>query len=296
LSWHVRFAKWPVLVAIAVVAVAYFLQDDFVRICLMSLKHFVPFAKAPAPNVLTNSGYLRVVSCRLIWWALIGWLVFWIDPESLAQIIALKPGAPREFLGGLAIGVLAMTAIILTTVVVGDAHLTQAPGSSWEHAVFGARWLIAEIVGAAGEELLYRGLIFLLAARLIGAPGAAVVSALVFVLDHGGNPGASAIWMVRLFAASLLLSYSVVRTKALWWAIGYHAGWNFGSAPTFGAAGSGYINQGHILTYIPVGSRLMTGGSVGPEGSILAFFAVLIATCALIITVPSAERTSKRLL
>ena len=295
MGWHVRFAKWPVLVAIAVVAVAYFLQDDFVRICLMLLKHFVSFAKAPAPNVLTNSGYLRVVFCRLIWWVLIGWLVFRIDPESLAQTITLRPHATREFLGGLAIGVLAMAAIILTTVVVGDAHLTQAPGSSWEHVVFGARWLIAEIVGAAGEELLYRGLIFLLAARLIGAPGAAAVSALIFVVDHGGNPGASAIWMVRLFAAGLLLAYSVVRTKALWWAIGYHAGWNFGSAPTFGAAGSGYINQGHILTYIPVGSRLMTGGNVGPEGSILAFVAVLIATCALIITVPPAERASKQL-
>ena len=253
------FPKRAALIAVAVLVAALFLQDVFVQQCLAGLKHFVTFAPRPAPNVMTNSGYLRVVCCRLLWWSLAGWLIFRIDPEPFVKTLRARPVAGREFLGGLAIGFLVMAAIILCTVALGDAQLSLAPGSLWGRVAFGARWLTGEIIGAAGEEILYRGLIFLIAARLIGVPGAAVVSSLLFALGHGANPGASVIWMVRLFAAGLLLCYSVVRSRGLWWAIGYHAGWNFGSAPTFGAAGSGYINEGHILSYQPAGPSLMTG-------------------------------------
>ncbi len=75
----------------------------------------------------------------------------------------------------------------------------------------------------------------------------------------------------------MLLAYAVYRTRSFWWSIGYHAGWNWASAPLFGAAGSGYLNQGHLLDFTPTGSAWITGGAVGPEGSIFAFVAVLCA-------------------
>ena len=91
--------------------------------------------------------------------------------------------------------------------------------------------------------------------------------------------------MVRLFGAGLLLAYSVLRSGSIWWAIGYHAGWNWASAPLFGAAGSGYSDQGHIFTFLPTGPAIITGGSVGPEGSALAFIAVIVATAVLLLTI-----------
>ena len=137
--------------------------------------------------------------------------------------------------------------------------------------------------------------VFYLFSRLTNVRAALAGSAIFFAYAHGVNPGVNYIWMLRLVAAGLLLGYSVVRTASLSWAIGYHAGWNWGSAPLFGAAGSGYLNEGHIFTYSYKGSDLITGGSVGPEGSLFAFFAVLIAAVILVGTfrVPHPPRMSK---
>ena len=166
-------------------------------------------------------------------------------------------------LKGLAIGFSVMVATVLMIVAVGDAQLRLSPGSASIHAAYGIAWLLAEIVGAAGEEVLFRGLILVLASRLLGMRMAIVISALAFSLAHGANPGASYIWMVRLAAAGMLLGYSVFRSGTLWWGIGYHAGWNFASAPLFGAVGSGYLDQGHIFAFLPSENALVTGGPVG---------------------------------
>ena len=63
---------------------------------------------------------------------------------------------------------------------------------------------------------------------------------------------------------------------------------NFGasqtSAPLFGAAGSGYLNQGHPFEFTPRGSVSITGGAVGPEGSVYAHLAMLVALILLVVT------------
>jgi hypothetical protein len=56
------------------------------------------------------------------------------------------------------------------------------------------------------------------------------------------------------------------------------------SAPLFGAAGSGYLNQGHLFEFTPRGSVLITGGAVGLEGSVYAYLAMLVALILLVVT------------
>ena len=183
-----------------------------------------------------------------------------------------------------------MAAVVLMIVAVGDAQLHSSPGSAPVHMAYGVAWLLAEILGAAGEEVLYRGLILVLVTRLFGKRTAIVTSAFAFALGHGANPGASYVWMVRLAVAGLLLAYSVFRSETVWWGSGYHAGWNFASAPLFGAVGSGYLDKGSIFTFLPSGSALITGGSVGPEGSAFAFLAVVVGIAFLVLTVPPNEQ------
>ena len=184
---------------------------------------------------------------------------------------------PRYTSVGLATGFTVMALTILGIVATGAAHLAYAGGTPLKATGFALGWLLNDLIGAAGEEILFRGLIFLALARVAGKPAAAIGSALLFSLDHGANPGASLIWMVRLFAQGLLLAYALVRTRSLWWSIAYHAGWNFASAPFFGAIGSGFADEGHLMTLTPTGSPLITGGDVGPEGSAFAFAAVVLA-------------------
>lgn len=118
----------------------------------------------------------------------------------------------------------------------------------------------------------------------MGVRGAVIVSGIMFSGIHLDNPGASKIWLLRLFLQGVVLAYAVFRTRSIWWSIGYHTGWNWISAPLFGAAGSGYLDEGHIFDFSPHGTPWITGGAVGPEGSLLAFAAVWTALGLLLLT------------
>ena len=121
----------------------------------------------------------------------------------------------------------------------------------------------------------------------LGWRGAAIVSGLTFSLLHLGNPGADWMWLTRLFVQAVLLAYAVYRTGSIWWSTGYRTDWNWASALLFGAVGSGYLDQGHLLDFNPTGLDWLTGGIVGPEGSVFAFIGV---RCAFGLLAASTER------
>ncbi|WP_419814824.1 CPBP family intramembrane glutamic endopeptidase [Glacieibacterium sp.] len=178
---------------------------------------------------------------------------------------------------GLAIRLMVMIATILAIIASGSATVAASAQTATSAAVYGSGWLVFDFIGAAGEELYGRVAILLVAQSLIGWRGAIVVSGLMFSVLHLVNPGVSWLWLLRLFVQGALLAYAVYRTGSIWWSIGYHTGWNWASAPLFGAAGSGYLDQGHLFDFRPTGSLWITGGPIGPEGSVFAFLAVLCA-------------------
>jgi membrane protease YdiL (CAAX protease family) len=183
----------------------------------------------------------------------------------------------RFVLIGLATGLVVMTAAIVAIIATKNADAapsSQSVGSAISH---GAGWMMFDFIGATGEELYGRVAVLLVAERFVGWRGAAIISGLVFLIPHLGNPGANWVWLLRLFVQGVLLAIAVYRTESFWWGAGYHTGWNWASAPLFGAAGSGYLDQGHLLDFAPTGPAWITGGTVGPEGSLFAFIAVLCA-------------------
>ncbi|HEX7781552.1 MAG TPA: CPBP family intramembrane glutamic endopeptidase [Sphingobium sp.] len=196
------------------------------------------------------------------------------------------PAMLRMTLIGVAIGLSVMVSVILSILALGDAtvHWTsQPPALALLH---GGGWFAFDFVGAAGEELEGRVAVLLVAQPLIGRRGAILASGILFAGIHLGNPGATDIWLLRLFFQGLLLAWAVYRTGSFWWSTGYHTGWNWASAPLFGAAGSGYLDAGHLFDFVPTGSEWITGGSVGPEGSVFAFVAMFAALIMLILTTP----------
>lgn len=273
-----------------VVIVAAFLLQITIVTLLSHQKGTGHSASNPSPTTLLCSVYGIFSGFQLLYWLGIAALAALIDPPGIKPVLRPDKQQAIFFLKGLAVGLAVMAATVLTIVAVGDAQIHRAPESLPVHTAYGVAWLLADILGAAGEEILYRGLFLVFVARLFGKRTAIVFTALAFALAHGANPGATAIWIVRLAVAGLLLAYSVFRSGTIWWGTGYHAGWNFASAPLFGAVGSGYLNQGSAFTFLPSGSALITGGLIGPEGSVFAFVAVLIGIGFLFLTVPLNEQ------
>lgn len=222
-------------------------------------------------DLLVVAAVCKILGCRIFGFPLIG--------PQMGKLTAI----------GLAIGLAVMFGAILAIMTIGDASVAVSAQSHMSALLHGGGWLIFDFIGATGEELIGRVAILLVAERFFGWRGAAIVSGLMFSVFHLSNPGASWIWLARLFFQGVLLAYAVYRTGSVWWSVGYHTGWNWASAPLFGAAGSGYLDEGHLLDFMPTGSSLITGGAVGPEGSIFAFVAVLCAFGLLVVMTPRSQ-------
>ena len=69
---------------------------------------------------------------------------------------------------------------------------------------------------------------------------------------------------------------SVRVTGSAWWAIGCHAAWDWAETYFYGTPDSGFVAQRHFLTTTPTGNTLWSGGTDGPEGSLLVAPVILL--------------------
>ncbi len=237
-----------------------------------------------APRTLGQGSYGVEMAIRLLWDGLV-----WLGICSLLRTplggFPFRATRLLHFLAvGLSTGLVVMLLTILGILALHAAGISFS-GQSFRAALGnGVSWLGLDFLGALGEEMLGRAEILVVAERFLGPWGAVLVSGIMFSGLHLHNPGASRVWLLRLFLQGVVLAYAVFRTRSIWWSVGYHTGWNWISAPLFGAAGSGYLDEGHVFDFLPHGSVWMTGGSVGPEGSLPAFVAVLAALGLLVAT------------
>jgi uncharacterized protein len=136
-------------------------------------------------------------------------------------------------------------------------------------------WAVYFLFVGLFEEFTFRG--YTLATLTSGAGfwPAALFLSFLFGVIHLGNAGEQ--WVGGLAAGliGLWLALTVRRTGDLWLAIGFHLSFDWGETFLYSVPNSGTVMPGHLLSSHFRGPRWLTGGSVGPEGSVLIF--VLIA-------------------
>jgi hypothetical protein len=101
---------------------------------------------------------------------------------------------------------------------------------------------------------------------------------------HGFNPGATPLSMANTAGFGVLFGFALLRSHDLWFPIGLHFGWNV-AIPFLGAQLSGFTIQVVGYQVVWTAGNLWSGGSYGPEGSLLAT-AVLVLLSAIIAKVP----------
>jgi uncharacterized protein len=112
---------------------------------------------------------------------------------------------------------------------------------------------------------------------------AAWVSSTLFGFVHTGNAGENWIGIFAAAAIGFVFCVSVWVTGSAWWAIGCHAAWDWAETFFFGTADSGNVASGHFLTTSPAGAALWSGGTDGPEGSLLVLPIILLLLVALVV-------------
>jgi membrane protease YdiL (CAAX protease family) len=134
-------------------------------------------------------------------------------------------------------------------------------------------WAAAFALVGLAEEFLFRGYLQFTLTTGIGFWPSAICLSLLFGAAHSGNPGETKFGLFSVVLFGLLFCLFLRRTGNLWWAVGFHAGWDWGQTFFYGVADSGLPADHSLFNSAFSGPRWITGGSVGPEASI---FTVLV--------------------
>jgi membrane protease YdiL (CAAX protease family) len=142
---------------------------------------------------------------------------------------------------------------------------------------YGALYFLGFILVAIFEEFSFRGYLQSTLASGIGFWPAAILLAVAFGALHLSNSGEAILGAAMAGAFGLLCAFSLRRIGTIWFAIGMHAAWDWGETYFYSVPDSGIVARGHLLNSSFQGPGWLTGGSVGPEGSVFVFGILVLA-------------------
>lgn len=142
---------------------------------------------------------------------------------------------------------------------------------------YAALWGLVFLTVGFFEEFFFRGYTQATLASGIGFWPAATMISAVFGASHLGNRGEDIVGAVSVFVVGMFFCLTLRRTGNLWFAVGMHASFDWGETFLFSVPNSGIVAPGHLLNSSFHGPVWLTGGTVGPEGSVMAFVVVALA-------------------
>lgn len=104
----------------------------------------------------------------------------------------------------------------------------------------------------------------------------ALIFSTIFACLHLGNPGENKFGIFMVFVDGMVMCLSVWRTGSMWFAVGNHAAWDWGQTYFFGTPDSGMKPHGALFSPSFHGPALLSGGTAGPEGSVLVLLSELL--------------------
>ncbi|MBT2484330.1 MULTISPECIES: CPBP family intramembrane glutamic endopeptidase [unclassified Microbacterium] len=219
------------------------------------------------------------------------WLYVWVgirfEKRSVAEV---DPRAGvRHLQWGIAGGVTLAAVTIGLLALFGVYQITGWGSVTGALAVVGMMCAVA-----VAEEVFFRGVVFRLLRSRWGVIVALIVSSAIFGLLHLINPGASLNGALAVaIEAGLMLGAAYLLTGSLWLAIGLHFGWNVAIGGIFGTVVSGSDASDSLFTATTAGPDWLTGGSFGPEASIVAIVVCSVATVAFLFAAHHRSRLAR---
>jgi membrane protease YdiL (CAAX protease family) len=183
---------------------------------------------------------------------------------------------PKNFWVGLLWGFLAMSGVLFVVFLLRGCRITGVDTHGAALGLAFLEWAGAFLLVGFFEEFTFRGYMQFTLTTGIGFWTAAILLSILFLLAHVGNSGESVFGVVQVAAFGIFLCIVLRRTGNLWWAIGFHAAWDWAETFFYGVPDSG-VNASHNFLHSEFhGPNWLTGGSTGPEGSVLTLIALVI--------------------
>lgn len=225
----------------------------------------------------------------LLLWTL-GFLAV-VIPTAVMALIERRPlgvyGLPARgafgalYWKGTLWGLAAITGLMLALWATGAFYFGEIVLHGAELAWYAGSWALVWLLLAFMEQYLWLGYPRFTMTEGIGFwPAVTLLSAIYggihLVSGGGGVNWINGLWtgLIALFSALTLR-----RTGNLWFAVGMHASYTWGRTFLYSISDRGSSPPGYLLSSHFEGPAWLTGGSVGPEGSVFGFvmLAVLFA-------------------
>jgi CAAX protease family protein len=214
------------------------------------------------------------------------WIMARLDRRPfIAYGLAADHGG-RNFLKGAAAGFAGLSVLIGLLTAAGACRFDTPALSGTAVLTWALYWIAVFALVGWSEELLSRGYPMFALAEGIGFAPAAVIVSLLFGLGHVSNHGEQYIGIANAVLAGLVFAFSVRWSGSLWWAIGAHLTWDWAESFFYGVADSGATVRHHFLSAGPAGPGWLSGGTVGPEGSVICTAVLLLLAGAVRFTTP----------
>lgn len=193
------------------------------------------------------------------------------------------PRRIKNFLWGLLFGFLALSVLVGALMLFGLFRFDGMQIFGWNAVGYALVWGVVFVIVGLYEEYLLRGYLLATLSRGIGFWWSAVLLSVAFGSMHLSNKGESPVGIFSAAAIGLLFCVSLWYLKTLWWAIGFHAAWDWAESYFWGTADSGLVVKGHLFGGHPHGNILWSGGATGPEGSMLIVPLLIIVAVLMVI-------------
>ena len=209
------------------------------------------------------------------------WLLLrWMERAPFVEVgLRWKRRTPAELGQGFAVAIALAGGATAIEFGIGAIRFESRSGGDSASVVMTVLLLSGLLaLGATTEEVLFRGYAF---QRLVeGSNGtvAILVSSAVFGGLHISDPSATRLSTLNTVLAGALLGIAYLKTRALWWPMGFHFGWNWALAVL------GHPVSGLEVAQLPWEIAIVSepawvhGGRYGPEGGVVATAVLLIGT------------------
>lgn len=208
------------------------------------------------------------------------WLRFF-ERRSWASVgLGVREDARRNYLLGFGLGLLMAATVVGSVQLLGGYSIEAELNLQLRDLVPILILMLAFMLQSGTEELVFRGWMLGRIAARYGLWAGVIGNSVLFTLMHVDTDALAALGMAGIimftFATllfSIFLSLLAIRERSIWGAAAWHASWNWMFITWFGLPTTGIeLNLVPLISDlkpVPDAAVWLTGGTDGPEGSVL---------------------------
>lgn len=190
--------------------------------------------------------------------------------------LPLESAFRKDFCLGWFVGLCEVSALIALIAAFGGYSFGGFAVHGAQLLRWAALWGLFFVVVGLFEEFFFRGYMQFTLADGIGFWPAAVLLSVAFGAVHLSNPGEGRVGAASVVVIGLIFCFALRRTGNLWFVVGLHASFDFGETFLYSVPNSGIVFPGHLSDATLHGPKWLTGGTIGPEGSVFSFITMAI--------------------